>query len=168
MASRIFTIGHSNHPAERFIALLQQHDVLQLADIRSQPASRFTPHFNRSALSQRLGEAGIEYRWLGEALGGRPRDPAVYDKDGRADYAKLAAMLGFQAGIAALIAWASARPTAIMCAERDPLHCHRTHLVTPALIGRGVDVLHILADGAVLPHAALQRKPKPQLDLFGG
>ncbi|WP_298723894.1 DUF488 domain-containing protein [uncultured Ferrovibrio sp.] len=166
MTGVIFTIGHSNHPAERFLALLNQHGIRQLADIRSQPASRFTPHFNRQTLAALLGKCGIAYRWMGEALGGRPRDRQAYDAVGHVDYAKLAALPIFQAGVAELISWAAEQPTAIMCAERDPRQCHRTHLVTPALLGCHVDVQHILVDGAVMPHAALQRPAEPQMDLF--
>jgi uncharacterized protein (DUF488 family) len=145
----IYTIGHSNHPAERFTALLQRHGIGLLADVRSAPASRFAPQFNRAALDARLATAGIAYRWLGRALGGKPR----------------AAEPVFAAGIAELVALAATTPTAIMCAERDPLMCHRTHLVTPALLDRGATITHILADGTLLAHDALQQPPK-QPDLF--
>lgn len=167
MSGLIFTIGHSNHSADRLLALLRQHDVALLADIRSQPTSRHAPQFNRMALTAFLSAAGIVYRWLGDRLGGRPREPAMYGSDGRTDYAKLAAAAAFQAGIEDLIATAADRRTAIMCAERDPLHCHRRALVAPALLVRGVEVEHILADGTSLPDAALQRPAKRQLDLFG-
>lgn len=145
----IFSIGHSNQSIEQFVALLQQHGIRLLADIRSAPASRFSPQFNRVALERSLKEAGIEYRWLGAALGGKPR----------------AALQVFAQGISALIGLAAGQPTAMMCAERDPQHCHRTHLVTPALLQRDVKVTHILGDGALLPHDALQQPPK-QRDLF--
>ncbi|MCW0235971.1 MAG: DUF488 domain-containing protein [Ferrovibrio sp.] len=150
MAPTVFTIGHSSQPVEQLIALLQRHGISQLADVRSAPASRFAPQFNRPALTDSLGQAGIDYRWLGQALGGKPRAAAPV----------------FAAGIADLLALAEIRPTAIMCAERDPLHCHRTHLVTPALLKNGAAVIHILSDGGLLPHAALQQPPKQQ-DLFG-
>lgn len=145
----IFTIGHSSHPAEAFLVLLRRHGIGLLADVRSAPASRFAPQFNRAALEQSLRAGGIGYRWLGQALGGKPRAPEPV----------------FAARIAELLVLAETTPTAIMCAERDPLHCHRTHLVTPALLKNGATVTHILADGAVLPHDALQQSPKQQ-DLF--
>lgn len=149
MAPTVFTIGHSSHPAETFLALLRRHGIGLLADVRSAPASRFAPQFNRAALEQSLRAGGIGYRWLGRALGGKPR----------------AAEPVFAAGITELLVLAETTPTAIMCAERDPLHCHRTHLVTPALLKNGATVMHILADGAVLLHDALQQSPKQQ-DLF--
>jgi uncharacterized protein (DUF488 family) len=149
----IYSIGHSNHPPERFIALLQAHGIGRLADLRSRPASRFVPQFNQAALRDRLAADGIDYRWFGETLGGMPR----------------AAEPDFQAGITALIAWAEEKPTAMMCAEADPRHCHRTHLVTPALLMHGSSVVHIRSDGSLLPHDALQHEKnaaQPQLDLF--
>ncbi|WP_374467058.1 DUF488 family protein [Ferrovibrio sp.] len=150
---QIYSIGHSNHPAERFADLLRRHGIRQLADLRSKPASRYVPQFNRAALQALLDRAGIDYRWFGESLGGKPR---AVEPD-------------FQHGIAALIDWAAQGPTVMMCAEADPRHCHRTHLVTPALLLRGVSVVHIQADGALLPHDALQHEKiaaRPQLDLF--
>lgn len=164
-ATTVFTVGHSNHAAETFLALLQRHGVTLLADIRSRPASRFSPQFNRAALAANLEAAGIAYRWLGEGLGGKPRDPAMAGPDGHPDYAKMAATPAFRAGIADLLTAAAMRPTAIMCAERDPQKCHRNQLVTPVLLAHGIAVQHILGDGTLLP-AALQQ-PKPvQRELF--
>lgn len=165
MTPTIFTIGHSNQAAETFAALLERHGVKLLADIRSQPASRFSPQFNRAALAARLEASGIAYRWLGNSLGGRPRDPAAYREDGHPDYARMAAAPAFHAGLDALLAEAAKRPTAIMCAERNPEKCHRNQLVTPALLGRGATVQHILGDGRLIP-AALQQPEQVQRDLF--
>lgn len=148
--SMIFTIGHSNQTAEQFVALLRRHGVRLLADVRSAPASRFAPQFNRAALMRSLQDAGIDYRWFGQALGGKPRAPEAV----------------FGAGIAELLRAAETQSTAIMCAERDPRVCHRTHLVTPALLKNGAAVTHILGDGTLLAHDALQQ-PAKQPDLFG-
>jgi len=148
----VFTIGHSNQTAEQLIALLQRHGIGLLADVRSAPASRFAPQFNRAALEASLKQAGISYRWLGQALGGKPRAAAPV----------------FAGGIAELLALADGQRTAIMCAERDPQNCHRTHLVTPALLQKGATVTHILGSGDLLPHDQLQQATKPkQQDLFG-
>lgn len=91
---------------------------------------------------------------------------AVYRADGRIDYAARAVQPDFAAGISELLKLAAGRPTAIMCAERDPLQCHRTHLVTPALLAQGVTVRHILADGTCIDHVALQQRAQRQPDLF--
>lgn len=142
----VFSIGHSNQSADQFVALLRQHGIALLADVRSSPASRFVPQFNRVNLERSLQAAGIGYRWLGEKLGGKPR----------------AAEPIFNAGIGDLLDLAGQQRVAMMCAERDPLHCHRTHLVTPALLQRGAKVAHILGDGTLLPHDALQQPPQQQ------
>ncbi|MFC3676416.1 DUF488 domain-containing protein [Ferrovibrio xuzhouensis] len=166
MSITVFTVGHSSHTAEYFAGLLQGQGVECLADVRSQPASRFAPQFSRAGLEGGLAGAGIAYRWLGAALGGRPHDAAVYRADGRVDYAARALQPDFIAGISELLKLAADRPTVIMCAERDPLQCHRTHLVTPALLAQGVVVRHILADGSCIDHAALQQQTNRQPDLF--
>lgn len=164
-AITLYTIGHSNHPGDRFVTLLRSHDIRLLADIRSQPASRFSPQFNRTALAASLESSGISYRWFGDRLGGRPVDAALYDGAGRPDYARMAATPAFRSGIDDLLAAAAAMPTAIMCAERDPQKCHRNQLVTPVLLAAGADVRHILGDGALLA-AALQHRANVQGNLF--
>jgi uncharacterized protein (DUF488 family) len=150
--SPILTIGHSRHPLERFIALLQEAQVTALADVRSTPMSRFSPHFNRGALAASLAAQGIAYIFLGKELGGRPARQEMYTQ-GRADYEKMAAAAEFRAGIARLTEAAERHRVAAMCSEADPLDCHRCLLVACALAGGGIDVGHILASGAVVTHA---------------
>lgn len=151
----IHSIGHSNHPIERFIGLLRAAGIRRLADIRSVPASRFCPQFNGKALAKALGTAGIDYVWLGDRLGGKPKDPALL-RGGRPDYPRIAASAPFRDGIDALIDLAAQAPVAMMCAERAPLDCHRAHLVAPVLAERGVEVVHLLADGGTQPHHELK------------
>ena len=86
----IYTIGHSNHPIDRFIALLQQHGIDAVGDVRSTPYSRFNPQFSKEKLQAALANAGIRYVFLGEELGARSKDPSCYDETGRVSYAKLA------------------------------------------------------------------------------
>lgn len=166
MRVTVFTIGHSNHAPAVFTDLLRAQGIACLADVRSLPASRFAPQFGRAAMEDWLADAGIAYHWLGASLGGKPRGAAPSRPGGRIDYAARAAQPDFAVGIAELLKLAAGRPTAIMCAERDPLHCHRTHLVTPALLARGALVRHILAGGSCIDHAALQQPASPQQDLF--
>lgn len=151
----VHSIGHSNHPIERFVGLLRAAGIRQLADIRSVPASRFCPQFNGKALARSLAEAGIDYVWFGERLGGKPKDPALM-RAGKPDYVKMAATAAFRDGIADLVELAARAPLAMMCAEKAPLDCHRTHLVAPALVERGVEVIHLLADGSTQPHRELK------------
>lgn len=165
--STIFTIGHSTHPINVFVNLLRRHGVTALADVRSAPYSRRNPQFNREALEAALAAQGIRYVFLGRELGARPADPALY-VDGIAQYDRIAQTPLFDAGIARVLRGMQDHTIALMCAEKDPADCHRTHLVAPALVKRGVEVRHILADGMIVPHDAPANPPaEPQVDLFG-
>ena len=148
----IYSIGHSKHPIERFVALLQQHVIDALADVRSTPYSRFNPQFNREKLQAALADAAIRYVFLGEELGARSKDASCYDEEGRVSYAKLARTAPFRAGIERLLTGMQQHRIAIMCAEREPLDCHRTILVSRELEKAGVPVTHILPDGSLEPH----------------
>ena len=148
----VLTVGHSNHSLEIFVALLQQHGVTALADVRSAPYSRFNPQFNRKALERSLEAVGIVYVFMGRALGGRPDDPSCYE-DGRVRYDRLAETPLFREGLERIVDGAGRQRIALMCAEKEPLDCHRTILVGRSLAERGIAVAHILADGALEPHA---------------
>jgi uncharacterized protein (DUF488 family) len=167
----IFTVGHSTHPIERFLGLLQQHRIEMLADVRSTPFSRFNPQFNRSNLAQSLAAAGIRYEYLGEELGARSNDPACYE-NGRVSYARLAATPLFRKGLERLREAARTQRVALMCAEREPLDCHRTILVARELERLGEQVAHILVDGRVEENRQtlgrlIDRLRLPRDDLFG-
>ena len=149
--TRVLTVGHSNHPLETFVSLLQQHGVETLADVRSTPYSRFNPQFNRKSLGAALQAHGIAYRFMGQALGGRPEDRSCYE-DGRVRYDRLAGTSLYREGIEQVVETAGVERLALMCAEKEPLDCHRTLLVGRSLAGRGVAVTHILADGTLEPH----------------
>lgn len=154
----IHTVGHSNHPIERFLGLLQPHGITAVADVRSTPYSRFNPQYRREKLQAALAEVGIQYVFLGEELGARSQDPACYDPDGRVSYTRLAKTALFLKGIERLKAGMAAHRISLMCAEREPLECHRTILVSRELVREGVPVTHILGDGSLETHEhAMQR-----------
>ena len=163
-ASAVLTIGHSNLAADRFIALLKNAAVTAVADVRSVPFSRWCPWFSGKALAERLAREGIAYTALGDALGGRPRDPALYC-DGVANYAAMAATPEFRAGLDRVVDAMARRRVCLMCVEREPLDCHRFLLVGRALAERGLAPGHILADGKIEPHAATEQR---LLELAGG
>ena len=125
----LFTIGHSTHPIEEFIALLRRHDITAVCDVRSAPYSRFNPQFRREALAASLKDAGIAYVYLGRELGARVEDPALLE-DGRVSFAKVARSDLFRAGMERVGEGMRAYRVALMCAERDPIQCHRMILVT--------------------------------------
>src|SRR5947209_3558373 len=108
----IYSIGHSNHRLEQFLALLQRHGIKVLADVRSVPYSRHAPAFNRRALEQALPAAGVDYLYLGSELGGRPESLDLYDADGHVNYGRIAGTPAFQAGIQRLVE--QEEPTAVM------------------------------------------------------
>jgi uncharacterized protein (DUF488 family) len=163
----IYTIGHSKHPIDRFITLLQQHGIDALADVRSTPYSRFNPQFNREKLQIALKSAGIRYVFLGEELGARSKNPECYDEQGRVRYTRLAASDLFRHGLDRLVAGMRDHCIAIMCAEREPLECHRTILVARELEKLDVPVTHILQDGSLEPNQEAMRRLVQQLELAG-
>ena len=148
----VLTIGHSTHPIDAFIALLRRHGVTAVADVRAAPYSRFNRQFNREPLAADLVARGVAYVFLGEELGGRSENPACYD-DGRISYKLLAGLPSFRDGVDRVVRGATSHRIALMCAEKEPLECHRCLLVAPALEARGVSVSHIRPDGGLELHA---------------
>jgi uncharacterized protein (DUF488 family) len=149
-STTLYSIGHSNVAVERLIALLEQYGIATLCDVRSAPYSRYNPQFNCETLAGSLRAAGIAYRYMGDALGGKPDDGALRTEDGALpDYVKIAASPGFLSGLGQLIALGARGPTVFMCSEADYHGCHRHKLIAPALIERGVTVWHILPDAGL-------------------
>jgi len=153
----LFTIGHSVHPVERFVELLKIHGINALCDVRSSPYSRFTPQFNRELLKEELARHGIAYIYLGVELGPRSSDPGCYEK-GKVRYDRLAATEIFQKGMDRLRKGMAAYRIALMCAEKDPLSCHRMILICRNLRGDDMVIRHILEDGALEDHREAERR----------
>ena len=170
MQPTVFTIGHSTHGLGRFIALLKLHDITALGDVRSKPYSRVNPQFNRENLKKDLEAVGIAYVFLGKELGARSEDPSCYD-GGRVQYDRLALTERFKHGLERVQDGMSKYNLALMCAEKEPLECHRTLLVARHLSALGIPIQHILADGRLESHAeALNRLMRqlalPESDMF--
>jgi uncharacterized protein (DUF488 family) len=155
----IHTIGHSDRSVRRFIDLLQQHGIQLVADARSQPYSRWTPQFNREVLLRSLQEVGIDYKFMGDQIGGRPTDPSLYEV-GRdhPDYERLEQTPSYQTGIGRLLKLAQSQRTAVMCSEADHRDCHRHLLIAQTLRTHGVRVLHIQKDGRAVEAELLPRQ----------
>jgi uncharacterized protein (DUF488 family) len=155
--TNLFTIGHSNLPADRFLGLLRAHGVTAIADVRSVPFSRRFPWFSSRTLQERRG---------------RPSNPALY-RDGVADYEAMAATADFHAGIDRVIADMTQHRLCLMCSEREPLDCHRCLLVGRTLAKLGCKITHILGDGSIEQHPATEERllaglrPGAGNDLFG-
>lgn len=148
--TNLFSIGHSNYEkVEDFTGLLVKYDISVLADVRSAPYSRYSPHFNKRNLEGGLAAKGIRYVFLGDELGGRPEGAEYFDREGYALYGRRAQAHEFQAGLERLLGAAESARTAMMCSEADPAGCHRYLLVTRALYNRE-RVEHIRSDGSVI------------------
>ncbi len=143
-APRILTIGHSNHPIERFLALVQGAGVGAIADVRSFPTSRYAPQFNKETLARSLEEKGIAYLYCGKELGGR-------------SHARPSTPEGFQNGLDRVVTESARHRIALMCAESDPLDCHRL-LLARALAERGIAVGHILVSGEIASQSAIEER----------
>jgi len=144
----VLTIGHSNHDTEQFLALLRRHGVRMLVDVRSDPYSRYAPQFNRSEIERLVRAAGIDYRYSGDSIGGKPKDSSLYTPSGKPDYDALAATPKFQEELKAVADLAGRVRAAIMCSEADPMCCHRERILAPILRSWGLRVVHIMPDGA--------------------
>ena len=161
----VFTIGHSTHPIATFTALLRQHAISAAGDVRSMPFSRRNPQFNRHNLEAALRAENIAYIFLGKELGARSEDPACY-QNGKVQYELMAQTPLFAAGITHLTDLiAQGQRLAILCAEKEPLMCHRTILVARHLQERGIHVMHIHGDGLLEPHAEAIHRLASQLKL---
>lgn len=160
----VYTIGHSTNSLDQLIRTLRRHEISAVGDVRSQPYSRVNPQFNRETLKEALNEAGIAYVFLGRELGARSDDPDCYEH-GKVSYERLAKTSLFQQGLERAVKGASEYRLALMCAEKEPLDCHRTILVARHLTERGIEVLHILSDGSVEEHRDTLRRLKATLKL---
>jgi len=157
MSNKLYTIGHSNHDIDTFIALLQRYGVTALADVRSTPYSRYMPHFCQKPLKAALEKAGIHYVFLGQELGARPEDESCY-VDGKALYERIATTEAFTKGLERVIHGSQKFDIALMCAEKDPISCHRAILVCQHLRQSSLEINHILSQGDLETHSHLEER----------
>jgi uncharacterized protein (DUF488 family) len=139
----LFTIGHSNLDFEQFVKLLRDSAVELLVDVRSRPQSSRFPQFSQPGFEKLLAAEGISYLFLGEELGGRPDDPDAYRPNGLVDYRSRRKSYAFRAGLERLLKELETHTLAMMCAEEDPLECHRFLMISPELVRTGIQPLHI-------------------------
>jgi uncharacterized protein (DUF488 family) len=147
----LFTIGHSDHIAGQLVSLLCLHGIEAVADVRSHPYSQRLPQFNREALETTLESANVRYVFLGRELGARREEQECY-LEGRADYGLIAKTAAFQEGLSRLQHGLLKMRIALLCAEHDPLTCHRTILVCRHLRAKCSSIQHILRDGRLEPN----------------
>ena len=151
-ASTIYSIGYGNRNPETFIALLKQNGITTLVDIRTKPVSRFQPHYSKTRLHALLLENGIDYVFMGESLGGKPKAENLY-VNGAIDYTLVNTTPTYQNGIKRLITLAKPHlPICIMCCELSPAKCHRKLLIGETLYGLDIAVKHIDERGFLTTH----------------
>jgi uncharacterized protein (DUF488 family) len=170
--SSVLTVGHSTLTYEQFLKLIRSAGVTAIADVRSAPFSRHLPHFNRDTLRDELKADGIAYVFLGDELGGRPKE-SRYFCEGVADYEKMAMAPAFASGLQRVKEGAQRYRVALMCSEHNPLDCHRCLLVGRALKEEGLLVEHIMSNGDLRSQAAIEEelltlagKDQNQVDFF--
>ena len=157
MNSEIYTIGHSDLTIAAFVEHLLRNRITTLSDVRSSPYSRLHSQFNREPLKRELLQNNIGYAFLGKELGARSEQPECYI-NGKVQFDILARQPLFLEGLNRVIKGLEKYRIALMCSEKDPLNCHRTILVAHQLHNRGIAVKHILYDGSVEPHDALEKR----------
>ena len=154
---QLYTIGHSTHETETFIDLLKTHQITAVCDVRSNPYSKFNPQFNRETIQKALREHNIAYVFLGKELGPRSDDPACY-VDGKVQYNRIAETERFQQGLKRLKEGMKSYRITMMCAEKDPITCHRMILICRHLRSPEIDINHILDDGSLEPNRESERR----------
>lgn len=152
----LFTIGHSTRTLDEFVSLLKQNQINAVADVRSSPFSRHMPHFNRDALQESLKLYGIQYVFLGDELGARREEQECY-VGGVAKYELIEKTAAFAEGLERIRKGASKFRIAMMCAEKDPLTCHRTILVARALRDE-YELRHIVTEDKVFSQDELEQE----------
>ena len=155
--AEIFTIGHSTHSIDVFIRLLQQHQITMICDVRSIPYSRYNPQYNRENLKRSLEKHRIIYVFMGKELGVRSDNPQCYCH-GQVQYERLAREPRFIEGIHWLRTEMKTHRIALLCAEKDPLTCHRTILVCRNLRANDLEIQHILEDGTLEHHGNIEKR----------
>jgi uncharacterized protein (DUF488 family) len=180
---KLFTIGHSNHTMEKFIQLLDDNGIMLLVDVRTNPYSRYSPHFNKEYLERKLPLHMIEYTYAGKYLGGRPSDPSCYknhklplegaDYLHEVNYPEVMKKKWFIQGIERLLELADLQTTAIMCSEENPAECHRHHLIAKYILSENpeIEIRHIRGDGSVFGAKTIlasvdESPPAEQLSFF--
>lgn len=146
MTLKVFTIGHSNHLFSHFLELIQKNNINMVVDVRTSPYSKYSPHFNKKPFNKALTDSGIKYVFLGNKIGGKPRDVKFYHED-KLVYHRLEKDKKYQDGLKELINLTKENLMVIMCSEEDPNRCHRHHLISQSLLKHGYQVSHIRGNG---------------------
>lgn len=144
----IYTIGHSNITVDDFIRLLHKAGIEALVDVRSSPHSKYASQFNKEGLMNAVTANGIKYIFMGDLLGGRPKDESCYI-NGNPAYDLIRQKDFYKTGINRLLKGIAQYRIAIMCSEEDPMKCHRRNLIGADINKMDINVLHIRSNGVI-------------------
>jgi uncharacterized protein (DUF488 family) len=151
MTNNLFTIGYASFSISKFISTLKSHEITALVDVRSAPYSKYKPEFKKDNLNKVLADNNISYIFLGKYVGARVEDPECY-MDGKLNYGLLKKTKNYQTGINRIINGMKDYRIILMCAEKDPVNCHRTFLICRTLRSYPIKILHILENGSLERH----------------
>ena len=153
----IYTIGYSTYDMNLFIKTLKENCINAVADVRSLPYSKYKPEYDKDSLEKSLISAGIYYVFLGEELGARSKCENCY-KGGRADHALIAKSEPFKKGISRILTGLEKFTIVLMCAESDPINCHRNILICRHLKKENIHIFHILENGKVEDNCKTEKR----------
>ena len=154
---RLYSVGHSNQSQEEFLGLLTKHGVNCIVDVRSVPASKYTPQFNMESLTWFLKNNDIQYLHFGDEFGARRTD--CIDADGQVDFEAAVDTPNFKRGVDRLMkGLEKGYRVSLMCSEANPLECHRFSLISRYFHDNGLEVFHIMKNGELMTHADLERE----------
>lgn len=154
---RLYTVGHSNQSQEEFLELVKRHDINCIVDVRSVPASKFTPQFNMESLKWYLRTNGIQYLHFGDEFGARRTD--CLDAEGQVNFELAVKTPSFKRGVERLMNGLHKDfHISLMCSEANPLECHRFSLISRYFSDNGLDVQHILKNGELASHVSLEKE----------
>lgn len=149
--NKLFTIGYSPHTLESFLDAINKHHITAITDVRSTPYSQYKPEFNRDKIKDFLKKNNIAYVFLGDLCGARVEDPSCYI-DGKVNYSLVANNSKFKEGLVRIQKGLQSYRIALMCAEKDPITCHRTILICRNLVSMNIQIEHILENGEIERH----------------
>jgi len=147
-AIRLYTVGHSDHELPDFLALLARYELNAVVDVRSRPYSRLHSQYNRESLIETLKPLNIKYVFMGQELGARRSEPESYQGN-QAKYELIRRLPAFHAGLARIRKGVHSNRITLLCAESDPLSCHRAILICRELRSDPMEILHIREDGSL-------------------
>lgn len=175
MVNTVYTIGYSGFSLDDFISIIKENKISLIIDVRSFPFSNYYPDFNKDTLEIHLKNHGIYYRNYARKFGARQDDKRYYCNDGYLDFEVFSRSDSFLCGIGKLCKSMEQNYTfALMCAEKDPITCHRTILISRAFYERGYNVIHLLPNGQTTTQEVINSRliekyypNRDQMTLFG-